>query len=100
MPAVRELIFGYVTPGPVLQLVVTDTLIFASFGVVVSFTAFVEVDVGGSGVADAGSVVGVSVSIGISVAVDVVVLSMVFVGVFEGVYVGGGSFVGVKVDLV
>ena len=55
-----------------------------------------SVEVAGRGVGEAGS----SVSRTSSVAVEVLVDVSVGAGVSDGVKVGGGSFVGVKVDLV
>jgi hypothetical protein len=59
-------------------------------------TSSTAVEVAGRDVGDAGS----SVSRTSSVAVEVLVDVSVGAGVSDGVKVGGGSFVGVKVDLV
>lgn len=56
----------------------------------------IAVEVASRGVGDEGS----SVSGTNSVAVEVLVYISVGAGVIDGVNVGGGSFVGVKVDLV
>ena len=54
------------------------------------------VEVAGRGEGDAGS----SISETYSVAVEVLAAVSVGAGVSDGVNVGGGSFVGIKVDLV
>lgn len=99
MPAVRGLNFEKETPGPVLQFVVIETFTVALSGFSVFWTLMTVVAEGGTGVGEEGSAVTVSVKAFVSVTVEVLVNSSVGVGVSEGVRVDGGSFVGVKVDL-
>jgi hypothetical protein len=78
--------------------VVRETFTVAWSSSLISFTLTVAVEVAGGGVGEAISAVGVSDAGIVSVGVKVLVKSGVEVAVFDGVSVGGGSFVGVKVD--
>lgn len=77
---------------------VRETFTIALSSSLISFTLTVAVEVAGSGVGEAVSAVGVSDAGIVSVGVKVLVKSGVEVTVSDGVSVGGGSFVGVKVD--
>jgi hypothetical protein len=89
-------------PGPVLQLVDLETLTVGFSEEDFSFSVL-AVGEGGFGVGVAGSIeavdVEVSVAVWVSAGVVVSVATGVWEGVFDGVKVGGGSSVGVKVDL-
>lgn len=89
--------FGYSTPGPKRQLVVTKTLM-------VGLSVITGIDVGGFEVFEIGGdvpvgtsteAVSVGVFVGVSVISSVLVGVPVSVGVCDGVKVGGGSLVAV-----
>ena len=77
-----------------------ETFTIALSGFSVFWTLMTGVAEGGKGVGEEGSAVTVSVKALVSVTVEVLVSTSVGVRVSDGVRVGGGSFVGVKVDLI
>ena len=89
--------FGYSTPGPKRQLVVTKTLtVGLSVITVVAVGGFDVFGIGGDvPVGISTEAVSVGVPVGVSVISSVLVGVPVSVGVCDGVNVGGGSLVGV-----